>query len=308
MTVPIVPEEVTVAGGESGVLPTAELVIVRKSVLRRLLSNKVAVVSGCVLVLIVLMAVLSPWLAPKDPNAQALVDRFKGPGHKGLLGTDEFGRDVLSRIMVGARVSLLAAGEATLIAVCLGIPLGMLAGFYGGWVDSVLSRIFDAIMSVPFLILALTLISVVGYGLGKAMAVVGLVQGPSFFRVARSVTQDVRRETFIESSTAIGCTTRRTLMAHVLPNSLGPLVVKTTVSFGVGVSAEASLSFLGLGAVPPTASWGSMLRTALTNLSRAPYLAWTPGIMITITVLCLTLFGDGLRDAVGTRRITRKGR
>ena len=278
----------------------------RKSVLSRFLSNKVAVVAGAILIVLVAVAIFAPWLTPAEPNKQNLIDRFRRPLDGGLLGTDEFGRDVLSRLIVGTRVSLMAAGEVVLIAVVLGVPLGMLAGFHGGWLDAILSRISDAVMSVPFLILALTVMSVVGYGLGKAMAVVGLVQAPSFFRVARGATQDVRRETYIEASTAIGCTTRRTLMAHVLPNTMAPLLVKATVTIGLGVSAEASLSFLGLGAAPPTASWGSMLRTALTNVSQAPYLAWMPGLMITITVLCLTLFGDGLRDAVGTRRITRR--
>jgi peptide/nickel transport system permease protein len=279
-----------------------------QGVVRRFASNRVAVVAALVVLTVVVIAVLAPWIVPHDPNEQHIVDRFKRPGDGGLLGTDDYGRDVFSRLMIGARVSLMAAGEATLIAVVLGAPLGMLAGFHAGRLDAVLSRVSDVVMSVPFLILALTVMSVIGYGLGKAMAVVGVVLAPGFFRVARGVTQDVRGEAFIEASISIGCTTARTLGAHVLPNALAPLLVKTVVTIGVGVSAEASLSFLGLGAAPPTASWGGMLRSALSDYRSAPYLAWVPGVMITVTVLALTIFGDGLRDAVGTHRIARKVR
>ena len=287
---------------------TVEPTVARKSVVRRFMSNKIAVASAIILLVITIVAILSPWITPKDPNTQDLVNRLKRPGEHGLLGTDEFGRDVLSRLIVGARVSLMAAGEMTIIAMVLGLPVGMLAGFHGGWFDTLLSRLADSIRSVPFLILTMTVMSVVGYGLGKAMAVVGVVLAPSFYYVARSVTQDVRRETYIEASQAIGCSTTRTLLFHIMPNSLAPLLVHTTVTVCIGISVEASLSFLGLGISPPTASWGGMLRTALTNVSQAPYLVWAPGLVITITVVCMTLFGDGLRDAVGTRRLTKTRR
>lgn len=280
----------------------------RSSVLRRFLSNRLAVIAAITLLVLIVVAFLAPWLTPHDPNKQQLVRRLKRPGEGGLLGTDDFGRDVLSRLMVGARVSLTAAVEATGIAVLLGMPAGMFAGFHGGRIGAWLSRAFDAIMSVPFLILALTVISIVGTGLGRAMAVVGVVLSPTFFRVSRGVTQGVSRETFIEASTAIGCKTSTILFRHVLPNVLAPLLVQASVTMGVGVSAEASLSFLGLGAKPPTASWGGMLKTASTNVAIAPYLAWFPGLAIMFTVLALTLLGDGLRDAFGSRRIVKRRR
>jgi peptide/nickel transport system permease protein len=301
------PREAEEAPPDTAAIETSMAVTHRRgTVMKRFLSNKLAVVAAVVLLVLTLVAVFAPWIVPHDPNQQDITNRLKGPGEVGVLGTDDFGRDVLSRLMMGARVSLGAAAEATIIAVAVGVPLGLLAGFRGGWADSVSSRIFDGVMSLPFLILALTGISIVGRGLGKAMAIVGIVLAPSFFRVARAVAQSVGSETFIEASTAIGCRTSTTLFRHVLPNSLSPLLVQTAVTMGIGVSAEASLSFLGLGANPPTASWGSMLRTALQNVRLAPHLAWLPGLAITITVLALTLFGDGLRDAVGTRRLTKK--
>jgi len=277
----------------------------QNSFVRRFLSNRVAVAAAVILLFLVLVAIFAPWITPHDPNDQDIINRLKSPSESGVLGTDDFGRDVLSRLIIGTRVSLMASAEAVAIAALLGVPFGMLAGFHGGLADTVTSRVSDSIMSVPFLIMALTVISVIGYGLGKAMFVVGIVFAPNFFRVARAATQDVRGETYIEASTAIGCSTARTIWAHVLPNSLSPLLVQTTVTLGLGVSVEASLSFLGLGATPPTASWGSMLRTALTNVNQAAYLVWAPGIVITLTVLSLTLVGDGLRDAIGTRRVIR---
>jgi peptide/nickel transport system permease protein len=272
---------------------------------RRFLSNRVAVVAVVVLLLLVAVAVFAPWISPQDPNAQDLPNRLRGLGDSGVLGTDEFGRDVLSRLIVGARTSLAAAFEATAIGMVIGVPLGLAAGFRRGAFDAVASRTSDAIMSVPFLVLALTVLSVVGYGLGKGMFVVGLVFVPSFFRITRAATIDVASETFIEASSAIGCTRRRTIVRHILPNILGPLAVQTAVALGIGITAEASLSFLGLGAVPPTSSWGSMLRTAANNIRFAPHLVWAPGIAITVAVLALALVGDGLRDAVGTHRIRR---
>jgi ABC-type dipeptide/oligopeptide/nickel transport system permease subunit len=276
----------------------------RGEVVRRYLHNPVSVAAAVVIVVLVVLAVFAPWIAPKDPNAQTLVDRLHHPGHKYLLGADEFGRDQLSRLIYGARVSLTAAVEAVAIAFFGGVPLGLIAGFYGGWLDAVLGRANDAIMSVPFLLLAFTIVAVIGFGLGNAMLAVGIAFIPQFFRIARSSTQAVRHEDFIEATIALGATPRVTLWRHVLPNALSPLAVHTSVVLGVAVSAEASLSFLGLGAAPPTASWGAMLKSAMGFMDPAPFLVYAPGIMIAITVLCFTLVGDGLRQALGTRQIS----
>ena len=275
----------------------------RARLLRRFLHNKLAVLGAVILILVIAIAVLAPLIAPDDPDAQDLLLRLQPPGTDGHpLGTDQFGRDVLSRLIYGARVSLLAAVEAVGVAVVLGVPLGMLAGYGSRRADAVLSWSNDALMSVPALILALTIVAVLGPGsLTNAMLAVGIVTAPRFFRVARAATQDVRHETYIEASRAIGCTRSRILRRHVFPNAVTPLVIQVTLALGAAVVAEASLSFLGFGVRPPTASWGSMLNDAYVNLSQAPYLVYIPGATIAIVVLAFTLVGDGLRDALGTR-------
>jgi peptide/nickel transport system permease protein len=275
----------------------------RARLLRRFLHNKLAVLGAVVVTFVVAVAVLAPLIAPHDPDTQDLILRLQRPGTDGhLLGTDQFGRDVLSRLIYGARVSLLAAAQAVAIAALLGIPLGMLAGYGSRRTDGVLSWFNDALMSVPALVLALTIVAVLGPGsLTNAMVAVGIVTAPRFFRVARAATQDVRHETYIEACRAIGCTRSRILGRHVFPNAVTPLAIQVTLTLGSAIVAEASLSFLGFGVRPPTASWGSMLNDAYVNLSQAPYLVYIPGITIAVVVLAFTLVGDGLRDALGTR-------
>lgn len=286
-----------VTAGADAVAPS------RARLLRRFLANKLAVLGAFVLIVIITVALLAPLVAPHDPDAQDLLLRLQRPGTDGHpLGTDQFGRDVLSRLIYGARVSLLAAAEAVGVAALLGVPLGMLAGSASRRTDAALSWSNDALMSVPALILALTIVAVLGPGsLTNAMLAIGIVTAPRFFRVARAATQDVRNETYIEASRAIGCKRSRILSRHVFPNAVTPLVIQVTLTLGAAVVAEASLSFLGFGVRPPTASWGSMLNDAYVNLSQAPYLVYIPGIAIAVVVLAFTLVGDGLRDALGTR-------
>jgi ABC-type dipeptide/oligopeptide/nickel transport system permease subunit len=275
----------------------------RARLLRRFLTNKLAVAGAFFLALVVAVAMLAPLVAPHDPDTQDLLLRLQRPGTDGHpLGTDQFGRDVLSRLIYGARVSLVAAAEAVGVAALIGIPLGMLAGYGSRRADAVLNWSNDALMSVPALILALTIVAVLGPGsLTNAMLAIGIVTAPRFFRVARAATQDVRHETYIEASRAIGCKRSRNLGRHVFPNAVTPLVIQVTLALGAAVVAEASLSFLGFGVRPPTASWGSMLNDAYVNLSQAPYLVYIPGLTIAAVVLAFTLVGDGLRDALGTR-------
>jgi peptide/nickel transport system permease protein len=275
----------------------------RRRLWRRFAANRFAIVALVFLVLLVLVAILAPVLAPQDPNEQELIARLEGPGADHWLGADDFGRDQLSRLMYGARVSLTAALIAVAVGSVVGVPLGMLAGYRRGFVDAVLSRINDALMSVPALVLALTVVAALGRGLTNAMIAVGIIFIPRFFRIARAATQDVRHETFIEASQALGCSSARTLWRHVFPNVLSPLAVQISLGLGAAVTAEASLSFLGLGVEAPTASWGSMLNTAVSNISGGSHLVYAPGAIIALTVLALTLVGDGLRDALGTRRI-----
>lgn len=273
----------------------------RGELLRRFARHKLAVGSLVFLVVLALVAALAPLLAPYDPNAQDLLGRLRAPSGGHWLGTDEFGRDVLSRTMYGARVSMVAAAEALIVAAGVGAPFGMIAGFAGRWVDGLLSRIFDGLMSIPALILALTLVAVLGPGLTNAMFAVGVVFAPRYFRVARAVTLELRKETFIEASEALGATSTHTMLRHIVPNIMSPLVIQASVLLGTAVTAEASLSFLGLGVRPPQASWGSMLSGAYSYAAQAPHLVYVPGIMITLTVLAFTLAGDGLRGALGQR-------
>jgi len=255
-----------------------------------------------VLAVVVMLAILAPWVAPYDPNAQDLLGRLQPYSAEHWFGTDEYGRDQLSRLIFGARVSLLAAVEVVAVSFLIGVPAGVLAGFFPGLVDGALSRVSDALMSVPSLVLALTIVAVLGQGLISAMFAVGIVFSPRFFRVARGSTYEVRQETFIEASFAIGCSWWRVAWRHVLPNAMSPLVVQMAVVLGAAITAEASLSFLGIGVQPPTASWGGMLASAYSNLFEAAYLIWAPGVAIAATVLAFTIIGDEARVVLGTRQ------
>ncbi|MGG7101943.1 ABC transporter permease [Rhodococcus sp. 24CO] len=266
--------------------------------LKAVLRKPVTMVAGIFILLLVIMAVFAPILAPHDPYVQDLVNRLQPPSANHLLGTDDYGRDVLSRLIYGARISLTASLQAVSVALILGLPLGVIAGYRGGWVDSLITRVMDALMSAPSLVLAITIVAVLGSGITNAMLAIGLVMAPRFFRVARASTMDVRHETYIEAAIALGCRPGRTIIRHILPNVMPPVVLVISVSLGAAVAAEASLSFLGLGAKAPAASWGSMLSTAASNMQLAPYLVWPPGVMIFLTVLSFTYLGDGVRRSL----------
>jgi peptide/nickel transport system permease protein len=267
------------------------------SALRSLLRKRAAVFSLAVIVFFVLLAIFAPLVAPDDPNAQNLALIHRPPSSAHLLGNDELGRDVLSRVIYGTRVSLIAGLEAVSIAVLLGVPAGLLAGYSGGTIDALLGRFNDAMMAVPGLVLALTVVAVLGPGLHNAMFAIGVIIAPSFFRITRGSTIDVRHNTFIEASIVVGCSKARVMFSHVLPNALSPLLVHASLVLGAAVIAEAGLSFLGVGVKPPTPSWGGMLSVASQNLHR-PYLLWGPGSCLILLVLAFTLLGDSLRDVV----------
>jgi peptide/nickel transport system permease protein len=274
----------------------------RGRVLRRLVRNPAAMFGLVVVVLVVGMAVFAPLLAPYDPNDQDLLLRLQAPSAEHWLGTDDFGRDQLSRLIYGARVSLVAAAELVAIGAGIGTVLGMIAGYRGGRFDSAMGRVVDVMMTLPGFLVAITVLAVLGPGLTNAMIAVGILVTPVFFRVARASTQDVREETYVEASRALGCTTRRIVLRHVFPNAIAPVVVQIAILFGVAITIEASLSFLGLGVQPPTSTWGSMLSTANSFMSQAPHLMYVPGAAIAITVLAFSLLGDGLAQALGTNR------
>lgn len=267
--------------------------------LRILLHNRIAIVAIVFLGILVLVAIFAPWLVPNDPNRQNLLERLQSPSATHWLGTDSLGRDNVSRLIAGTRLSVFAVVLAVAIAVVLGIPLGLVAGFVRRRVDATLSWITDVLLSLPPLFLALAIIGILGPGLTNAMIALGVVFAPGFFRVARAAALSMRDETYIEAARSIGWSTPRILARHVLPNSTGPLLVQITFTLGLSVIAEASLSFLGLGAKPPAATWGGMLNDAFNNVYSATYPLYAPSAMIALTILATAGLGDALRDALG---------
>ncbi len=269
--------------------------------LRRFLHRPVAVMGLAVIVLFIGVAAFAPLIAPDDPIATSWTAIRKAPAMLHWMGTDEDGRDVLSRVIFGARASLLAGVVSVLIAAGIGVPAGLLAGFAGGWTDALLSRLVDAMLACPFLILAIALAAFLGPDLTNAMIAIGVSTAPRFMRVARAATLDAKSNEYVEAARAIGNPAWRVAVRHVLPNIVPPLLVQGTLSIAQAIIAEASLSFLGLGQQPPDPSWGSMLNSAQRFLSQAPWLAVFPGVAIFLCVLSFNLVGDGLRDALDPR-------
>src|SRR5476649_1679358 len=273
----------------------------RRLVVSRFLRRPAAVAGLIVIVLFVGMAILAPLVAPFDPVATSWSAIRKAPSAANWMGTDENGRDVLSRVLYGARASLLAGVVSVLIAAGIGVPSGLLAGLSGGWVDAVLSRVVDAMLACPFLILAIALAAFLGPDLTNAMIAIGVSTAPRFMRVARAATLDAASNDYVEAARALGNPPWRVAMRHVLPNIVPPVLVQGTLAIAAAIIAEASLSFLGLGQQPPDPSWGSMLNAAQRFLSQAPWLAVFPGLAIFLCVLSFNLVGDGLRDALDPR-------
>lgn len=271
----------------------------------RFLGDRAAVVAATYLLVLVAVALAVPLLAPASYADGDLfaISRPPGPGH--WLGTDELGRDVLSRFLYGARTSLAAAMIAVGVALTIGLPLGLVAGYRGGLVDTVLSRVNDAVMSPPALVLAVAVVAVLGPGLTSAMIAIGAVFAPSLFRIVRGSTLQVRAETYIEACRAIGCTPARIMIRHVLRNIVAPVVAQVTILLGVSMLAEASLSFIGLGVRPPEPSWGALLRDAFDDIYTTPYLVYAPGIAIGLTVLAFSRVGEGVQSALSTGRTRR---
>ena len=272
------------------------------TVLRRLVRRPAAAVGLVVVVGFVLVALTAPWLAPYDPLATSWSAVRKAPDAAHWMGTDENGRDVLSRIVWGARASLLAGVVSVAIAGGVGVPAGVLAGFAGGWIDAIIGRVVDAMLACPFLILAIALAAFLGPALTNVMIAIGVTAAPVFVRVARGATMDAATNEYVEAARATGNPPWRVALRHVLPNIVPPILVQATLAIAAAIIAEASLSFLGLGQQPPAPSWGSMLNSAQRFLTQAPWLAVFPGAAIFLAVLAFNLVGDGLRDALDLRR------
>jgi peptide/nickel transport system permease protein len=269
--------------------------------LRRLVRRKGAMFGLAIILLFAALAIFAPLLALDDPTAQSWTAVRKAPSALHWFGTDDVGRDIFARIIFGARASLLAGLISVVIALSIGVPLGLVAGYVGGFVDAVISRMTDAMLAIPFLILAVALAAFLGPSLRNAMIAIGVSTTPIFVRLTRGQVMAVKTEDYVEAARAVGNPPWRVVLVHILPNILPPLVVQASLSIAAAIIAEAALSFLGLGQQPPAPSWGSMLNAAQRFLVGAPWMAIWPGVAIFLTVLSFNLLGDGLRDAFDPR-------
>jgi len=287
----------------AGALPVIsdELESPARRALRRLFKRKGAVAGLAVIAAFIVIALFAPLVSPYDPVATSWLLVRKAPSAQHWFGTDDLGRDILARVIYGARASLLAGLISVTIAMSIGVPLGLLAGYRGGFVDALISRITDAMLACPFLILAIALAAFLGPSLGNAMIAIGVSATPVFIRLTRAQVMGVKVEDYVEAARSIGNPPWRIALVHILPNILPALLVQATLSIAAAIIAEAALSFLGLGQQPPAPSWGSMLNAAQRFLTNAPWMAIWPGLAIFLVVLSLNLVGDGLRDALDPR-------
>lgn len=284
----------------SVVKPAAEQSPARRA-MRRLFRRKGAVFGLAVVLIFIGFALLADFISPYDPIAADWGALRGEPTAEHLFGSDELGRDVLSRVIHGASASLFAGVVSVVLALLIGIPVGLLSGYAGGLVDGVIMRFTDAMLAVPFLILAIAMAAFLGPSLTNAMIAIGIAAAPIFVRLTRAQVQAVKVEDYIEAAHAVGNSPLRIAFRHILPNIWPALMVQSTLTIATAIIAEASLSFLGLGQQPPEPSWGSMLNTAKDYMSDAPWMAVYPGLSIFLVVLCFNLLGDGLRDAFDPR-------
>lgn len=265
----------------------------------KLKRNKTAMVGLIIVIIMTLLAILSPLFAPDDPNEMNLTKVHLKPGEEGhVFGTDEFGRDLLSRVIYGARISILAAVGGTLVGGIIGVLLGLISGYSGGIVDSIIMRLMDAMFAFPFILLAIVLMTVLGNGLRNVIVAIGIANIPGYARIARGQVHIIKNEEYCKAITVLGASHTRLLLKHIFPNILSPIIVYATLNVAGAIISEASLSFLGLGITPPTASWGNILRSGKDVLNTAPHVATISGLFILVTVLGFNLLGDGIRDVL----------
>jgi peptide/nickel transport system permease protein len=268
---------------------------------RRFLRTRLAGIGVLIVGALVLSALLAPLVSPYDPTRQRLLEALQGPSATHLLGTDENGRDVLSRILYGAQVSLAAGILSVSIALALGVVSGLVSGYFSGWVDNLIMRAMDALLSFPTLVLALAITAALGPGLRNAMLAIGIVYTPLFARLTRGQVLSVREREFVEAARTVGAGHGRIMLRHILPNVTAPLIVQASLSVAFAILAEATLSFLGLGVQPPQPSWGSMVSAGKDYLAQAPWLAFAPGGAILLAVMGFNFLGDAIRDALDPR-------
>ncbi len=267
-----------------------------------LLSNRLSVAGLVVLAILIILGLFGAGLAPYEINEINIANRLQGPSAEHWFGTDELGRDVFSRVLVAARVSLQVGFIAVGFAMSLGIPIGLLAGYYRKWVDATLMRAMDVLFSFPAILLAIAILAVLGPGIGNAMIAIGLVYTPIFARITRGSVLVVSEEVYVRAARSLGARDSRIIFRHVLPNVMAPIIVQTTLSLAFAILSEAALSFLGLGVQPPNPAWGRMLSEGRNFLQQAPWIGIFPGIAILFTVMAFNFLGDGLRDALDPKQ------
>lgn len=288
----------TEAGAPVAVEPHSPL----RSLVSTLVANRLALFGLVVLGLLVLAALLGERLAPYGPTQVIVSDRLQPPSLHHVFGTDELGRDVLSRVLVAARVSLQVGFIAVGISLTAGVLLGLIAGFYGGWIDDVIMRITDMLFAFPAILLAIAILAVLGPGIANAMIAIGVVYTPIFARITRGSVLSVREQVYVRAARSLGASDFRLLRLHVLPNVLAPIIVQASISLAFAILSEAALSFLGLGVQPPAPSWGRMLAEGRGFIEDAWWMGVFPGLAILLTVLSFNLVGDALRDALDPRQ------
>lgn len=268
----------------------------------KFLRNGLGVIGAVIILGLIVVAIFAPQIAPFDPNEQDYNSILLPPGGDHLFGTDDLGRDIFSRVVYGARISMEAALISVGIAMLIGVPIGLLSGYYRGfWDEWIVMRSVDAMQAFPFLILALAISAVLGSGFGNAMLAIGIGFAPAFVRITRGQVLTLRNMEYIHAARSVGVKDARIIFRHILPNALNPIMIQATLAMASGIIAEASLSYLGLGVQPPTPSWGSMLNQAQTLMSVAPYATFYPGIAIFLVVLGFNLLGDGLQQVLDPR-------
>lgn len=270
-------------------------------VMKQWVRNRRAVVGGVILFIIVFMAIFAPYVTKHDPTKQNIRNQLKPPSKDHWFGTDQFGRDTFSRVVYGARLSLRVGFLSIFFALVVGCLLGLIAGYYGGWLDMLIMRIIDILLALPGFLLALAIVASLGPGLENVIMAIGVSYVPSFARMMRSAVLATRELDYVDAARALGAKDRRILFLHIVPNSLSPIIVLTTLSMAGAILSAAGLSFLGLGAQPPTPEWGSMIASSRPFIRVSHWAVTIPGLAIFTTVMCLNLVGDGLRDALDPR-------
>jgi peptide/nickel transport system permease protein len=273
----------------------------RASIWSAIRRQRLAMTGALIVGFFAILAVIGPLIAPFDPTEQFVNDRLQGPNSTYWLGTDEFGRDIFTRILHGSRISFQVGVIAVGLAGSLGVLLGLIAGYFRGWIDNILTLLMDVVFAFPAILLAIAIITMLGNSLANAMVAIAIVYMPTFMRVVRAAVLSVRNTVYVEAAVSIGAPLPRILVRHVFPNITAPLIVHASLNFAFAVLAEASLAFLGLGNKPPAPSWGSMVSSSYGFLQIAPWAAIFPGVAIGLTVLGFNLLGDGLRDALDPR-------